>query len=88
MVTEVRHRFSVRGLGYALFLFYGGMCMQCENNYCIYEEDGECILSEISVDSCGNCSECIVVNISKDLLARLKSECRKKLEDQYSNRQK
>lgn len=42
--------------------------MNCENNMCIYWKDNECILSEISIDCAGNCTECIYVDIDEEIL--------------------
>ncbi|MBR3593516.1 MAG: hypothetical protein IKL44_02465 [Clostridia bacterium] len=57
--------------------------MKCENQFCIYELEGNCTLDEISVDACGNCCECIHVNIDKELLKELKNEHLKLIEARY-----
>lgn len=46
--------------------------MNCENWLCIYEEKGKCILKNISIDSCGQCNECIYINLEEDKLKKFK----------------
>ena len=37
--------------------------MNCENEYCIYNKDFECILSKIEVNGFGACDSCILVTL-------------------------
>lgn len=53
--------------------------MNCENNFCIYWEDGNCELDEISLDIQGRCMECIYVDIDEEVL----SENRKKIKNKW-----
>lgn len=46
--------------------------LQCMNSYCIYENDGECILDKISLNDAGMCEECILVSIDRDELKKMK----------------
>jgi len=46
--------------------------MNCENTYCIYESDCRCTLDSISIDSTGQCSECVLISVSSDELEILK----------------
>ena len=48
--------------------------MVCENDLCIYQKDGKCILREISIDGRGICAEFILPNIAKDILESVKKE--------------
>ncbi len=48
----------------------GVMEMMCENIFCIYWNDNNCILENISLDIQGKCNECIYVNISDDKLLK------------------
>ena len=57
-----------------------GMPMNCEVDYCIYNDDYECILSEIRINSLGMCEECILVSIPNAELKFLKNKLRKQLE--------
>lgn len=41
--------------------------MECENEFCIYEKDGICILDKISLDVQGSCKSCVYVNIDDEL---------------------
>ena len=52
--------------------------MKCENEFCIYQEKGNCILDEISLDIIGQCTDCIYVNIPNKQLEKLKNEHRRK----------
>lgn len=40
----------------------------CENIFCIYQREGECILADIHLDIQGDCTDCIYVNIDEDFL--------------------
>lgn len=35
--------------------------MFCENEFCIYQENRQCILDKISLDIQGRCKECIYI---------------------------
>lgn len=48
--------------------------MDCENRYCIYQENGKCLLSSISLDIIGQCTECIMVTLDE---AELENKKRK-----------
>lgn len=50
--------------------------MKCENNFCIYENNGLCILDNVELDFQGQCKECIYVDIEKEKLNYLKNEKR------------
>ena len=55
------------------------MTMNCENWLCIYEEKGKCILKNISIDSCGQCNECIYINLEEEKLQEIKNAQREYL---------
>ena len=55
--------------------------MKCENLYCIYEKDGECILDEIEINASGMCGECILVSMHFEALDKLKEIQRKEFEE-------
>ena len=46
--------------------------MDCENIYCVYQANGECLLDHISIDNLGVCAECIRVSLSHSELETLK----------------
>ena len=48
--------------------------MVCENNYCVYNSDNECILEKISIDTLGMCTECIYPDIDEKILKKYKNE--------------
>ena len=52
--------------------------MRCENEFCIYQEKGDCVLDYIKLDIIGQCTECIYVNIPEKELENLKKEHRRK----------
>ena len=54
--------------------------MLCENDYCIYCDNGECILTEIALDYQGRCTECIMVDIESSILKKQKQKQLKKLD--------
>ena len=41
------------------------MKMNCDNRFCIYQEEGVCLLKKIELDITGQCKSCILVNISE-----------------------
>lgn len=57
--------------------------MKCENLFCIYEKDGDCILDNIELDISGSCQNCIYVDIPENLLETLKTSCLENLENRY-----
>ena len=42
--------------------------INCANEFCIYQQNGFCILNEIELDICGMCASCIYINLSKNEL--------------------
>ena len=40
----------------------------CENEFCIYQQQGHCILSNIELNTFGACDSCIYVNIDSKQL--------------------
>lgn len=46
--------------------------MKCENEFCIYEDAGECILDEIQVDIQGRCDQCIHITLNSEDLKKAK----------------
>lgn len=56
--------------------------MECENSLCIYQQNGKCIVENITINSLGMCSVCIYPDIDKTTLTRAK----KKLLIKYNDR--
>ena len=54
--------------------------MECENELCIYWQEGRCLLSRISIDSVGLCTQCIYPSFPPEVLERAKRELRERLE--------
>lgn len=46
--------------------------LSCENEFCIYQKQGTCILESVQLDIQGNCLNCIYVDVKKDTLNNLK----------------
>ncbi len=46
----------------------------CENEFCIYQRHGKCILDCIQLDTQGNCTDCIYINVTEDALNSLKEK--------------
>ena len=42
----------------------------CRNIYCVYCEDGECLIDEISHNESGVCEECININVGEDYIKK------------------
>lgn len=52
--------------------------MHCENEVCIYQKDGNCILPEITIDVRGSCSEFIIANFDSEYLEKVKNKVLKR----------
>lgn len=48
--------------------------MYCEQKFCIYNHENECVLTEISINSLGMCDDALWININTNLLNRLKEK--------------
>jgi len=46
----------------------------CDNEFCIYQKQGKCILESVHLDIQGNCADCIYVRIKEDTLNHLKDK--------------
>ena len=57
--------------------------MTCENIFCIYQRNNECILEEISLDIMGICDNCIYVDIDTKMLNELKENQLRNIEKRY-----
>ena len=53
------------------------MNVTCENHFCVYWSEDTCTLRKISLDAVGACTDCIHVEVPKDLLAQKRQEDRK-----------
>ncbi len=54
--------------------------MLCENEWCVYQEGGTCLLREIDVDAQGHCAQCIQVSPEPECLAQCKQAKRSALQ--------
>ena len=52
------------------------MQRKCENNQCIYQNNGKCVLKMISVDSAGKCTKCVLVGIPKKEMDEIQEKVR------------
>ena len=50
--------------------------MQCENAYCIYQENGACVLEKISLNALGQCEDCVLMTIDENKLTEIKKKQR------------
>jgi len=48
--------------------------MKCENIFCVYQKNDECILEEIELDILGQCRECIYIDLSDDIINEQKTK--------------
>ncbi len=53
--------------------------LSCENEFCIYQKQGKCILENVQLDIQGNCTDCTYINIEEDSLNNLKNNTLKNL---------
>ena len=48
--------------------------MKCENIFCVYQKNDECILDEIELDILGQCRECIYIDLPDDIINEQKTK--------------
>ena len=48
--------------------------MKCENIFCVYQKNDECILEEIELDILGQCRECIYIDLPDDIINEQKNK--------------
>ena len=53
--------------------------LSCENEFCIYQKQGSCILESVQLDTQGGCQDCIYVTVEEDTLSDLKERLLSKL---------
>ena len=53
--------------------------LSCQNEFCIYQKQGNCILNSVSLDIQGNCLDCVYINIEEESLNDLKEKQLKNL---------
>lgn len=46
--------------------------MECDNVFCIYQQNGNCKLENISIDNSGMCTQCIYVEFDDEILSKKK----------------
>ena len=46
--------------------------LSCENEFCIYQKQGTCILESVQLDIQGSCEVCIYINIEEETLKKQK----------------
>ena len=51
--------------------------MNCKNEYCIYQQEGVCCLSNISLDIQGSCEKCVYVDLDPAVLQKAKDAANK-----------
>lgn len=57
--------------------------MNCENIFCIYQRENQCILEKINLDIMGACTDCIYVNIGYEKLNKFKEKHLQNIEKRY-----
>ena len=48
--------------------------LSCENEFCIYQKQGKCVLKSVQLDIHGNCTDCIYIDMEEDALSALKEK--------------
>lgn len=57
------------------------MSLSCENEFCIYQKQGNCILNSVQLDVRGSCLDCIYINVEEGVLNKFKEQLLKKFGD-------
>ena len=55
--------------------------LSCENEFCIYQKQGICILESIKLDIQGSCVDCIYIHVENDILNNLKEKLLRNSQD-------
>lgn len=55
--------------------------LSCENKFCIYQNQGNCMLESVQLDNQGSCIDCISIHIEEEALSNLKENLLKNLQD-------
>lgn len=58
--------------------------MLCENCFCIYWEEGRCVLERITINIQGHCQECIYLSVPEKDLKKAREKILKRYERSYS----
>ena len=62
--------------------------MKCELDYCIYNNNGNCLVTKISINDVGMCDACIIVTLEKDYLQTEKRRQLSELEARWEKSEK
>ncbi len=54
--------------------------VRCENEYCIFQEQGKCIKNSITLDYMGICISCKIISLTDNELSKKKKSLLKKYE--------
>jgi len=60
------------------------MQISCENTFCIYYENGKCILDSICLDELGACTNMFYVSIEESYLASQRKKLLSKFEQLFN----
>ena len=60
---------------------------ECDNFFCLYWMANRCLLSYITLDSCGCCENCIHMELPEPLIHRWRLDQLRKLENGENNRE-
>lgn len=56
------------------------MKIECENKFCTYYENNECVLNSVSLDELGICKQAFLIEIDEELLILKRKRFIKKFE--------
>jgi|GEM_PF-692813 len=59
--------------------------MKCEFDYCIYNRQHKCLLSEPKMNSLGMCDDCIMVSLDEDFLETEKERQLAEIEERWAD---
>lgn len=55
--------------------------LSCENEFCIYQKHGICILKSVHLDIQGNCLDCMYIHFEENVVKNLKDKYLRSLQD-------
>ena len=57
--------------------------LKCEKEYCIYNNERECLFEKISINELGMCDACIILSLDKEFLQKEKERQLQELERRW-----
>ena len=57
--------------------------LKCENEYCLYSNECECLFEKVSINELGMCDDCIILSLDKEFLQKEKERQLSEIESRH-----